>query len=77
MRQVDSIFHGTEMGTYEIIFHYMSWTPSMGPWGIEGIRLTRMAELHWSESAQGSLPGEAALLDHRAQSGSNGLQQQF
>ena len=52
MRQVDNIFHGTEMGTYEIIFHYMSWTPSMGPWGMEGIRLTRMAEFPFIRSSE-------------------------
>ena len=52
MRQVDNIFLGTEMGTYEIIFHYMSWTPSMGPWGMEGIRLTRMAEFPFIRSSE-------------------------
>ena len=67
MRQVDSMFQGAEVSLGEIILHYSSWTPSIGPWGMEGIRLTRIAdfpfirsserrEIAWLQTSLSSLP---------------------
>ena len=46
------MFQGAEVSLGEIILHYSSWTPSIGPWGMEGIRLTRIADFPFIRSSE-------------------------